>query len=243
MSKRIWITGAGSGIGEALALRLAAEGHTVIASGRRIEPLENLARRQAGIIPLAVDVSDHGAIVRAVTGMGGVDTAILCAGIHTPTPARSFDAAVVRELVEINFMGADHCVEALLPAMIARCSGHLVLVASVAGYRGLPTAGGYSASKAGLIALAESLKLDLDGSGVRVSLINPGFVDTPLTRQNPFPMPDLITAQQAADAILRGLKTGRFETSFPFRFALVMKLLRLLPDRLYFALIHKATGL
>jgi short-subunit dehydrogenase len=243
MSNRTWITGAGSGIGEALALRLAAHGHTVIASGRRLEPLAALATRQSSIMPLAVDVTDRVAIARAVSGLGVIDTAILCAGIHTPTPAQSFDAGVVRDLMETNLMGAVHCVEALLPAMIARGSGHLVLVASVAGYRGLPTAGGYSASKAGLIALAESLKLDLDGSGVRVSLINPGFVDTPLTRQNPFPMPDLITAEQAADAILRGLKTGRFETAFPFRFALIMKLLRLLPDRLYFALMHKATGL
>ncbi|PKU22267.1 SDR family NAD(P)-dependent oxidoreductase [Telmatospirillum siberiense] len=240
---RVWLTGAGTGIGEALARRLAADGHTVIASGRRLEPLAELARRQPGITPLAVDVTDRAAITEVVSGMGGVDTAILCAGIHTPTPARSFDAAVVRELMETNLMGAVHCVEALLPAMIERGRGHLVLVASVAGYRGLPTAGGYSASKAGLIALAESLKLDLDGSGVRVSLINPGFVDTPLTRRNPFPMPDLITSEQAADAILRGLQTGRFETAFPPRFALAMKILRLLPDRLYFALMHKATGL
>lgn len=243
MTARIWITGAGSGIGEALALRLAAEGNQVIACGRRIEPLAALAERRAGITPLALDVVDRAAVQEAVETMGWVDTAILCAGIHTPTPARSFDAAVVRELVETNLMGAVHCVEALLPAMIKRGAGHLVLVASVAGYRGLPTAAGYSAGKAGLIALAESLKLDLDGSGVRVSLINPGFVDTPLTRRNSFPMPDLITAEQAADAILRGLKTGRFETAFPFRFALIMKLLRLLPDRLYFALIHKVTGL
>jgi short-subunit dehydrogenase len=243
MTARTWITGAGTGIGEALALRLAADGRQVIASGRRIEPLAALAQRRAGITPLTVDVSDRAAVLEAVKAMGEVDTAILCAGIHTPTPARSFDAGVVRDLMETNLMGAVHCVEALLPGMLARKSGHMVLVASVAGYRGLPTAAGYSASKAGLIALAESLKLDLDGSGVRVSLINPGFVDTPLTRANPFPMPDLITAEQAAEAILRGLKTGRFETAFPFRFALVMKLLRLLPDRLYFALMHKATGL
>jgi len=243
MTTRTWITGAGSGIGEALALRLAADGHAVIASGRRLEPLAGLARRQSGITPLTVDVTDRAAIAGAVATMGTVDTAILCAGLHTPTPAQSFESRVVRELVEVNLMGAVHCIEALLPAMIERGSGHLVLVASVAGYRGLPTAGGYSASKAGLIALAESLKLDLDGSGVRVSLINPGFVDTPLTRRNPFPMPDLITAEQAADAILRGLKTGRFETAFPTRFALAMKLLRLLPDRLYFALMHKVTGL
>jgi short-subunit dehydrogenase len=126
--------------------------------------------------------------------------------------------------------------------MLERRHGHLVLVASLAGYRGLPTAGGYAASKAGLIALAESLKLDLDGTGVRVSLVNPGFVDTPLTRKNPFPMPDIITAEAAAIAIEQGLASGRFETAFPWRFALIMKLLRLLPDRLYFPIVHKVTG-
>lgn len=243
MAARVWVTGAGSGIGEALAVRLAAGGATVFASGRRAEPLEVLARRQPSILPRPLDVTDRHAVARAVEGMGALDTAILSAGTHTPTPAQSFDAATVRGLVETNLMGCVHCVEALLPGMLARRTGHVVLIASVAGYRGLPQSAGYSASKAGVIALAESLKLDLDGSGVRVSLVNPGFVDTPLTRRNPFPMPDIITATAAAEAIERGLASGRFETAFPFRFALAMKCLRLLPDRLYFAVMHKVTGL
>ena len=240
---RVWVTGAGSGIGEALALRLAAGGADVFASGRRVEPLEALAQRQQSIVARPLDVTDRDAVARTVAGMGVVDTAILCAGLHTPTPAQSFDTATVRMLVETNLMGCVHCAEALLPGMLARRSGHVVLVASMAGYRGLPTSAGYSASKAGVIALAELLKLDLDGSGVRISLVNPGFVDTPLTRRNPFPMPDIVTAEAAAAAIERGLASGRFETAFPFRFAMAMKVLRLLPDRLYFAAIHKVTGL
>jgi NADP-dependent 3-hydroxy acid dehydrogenase YdfG len=242
MTGRVWITGAGSGIGEALAEVLAGGGATVIASGRRAEPLDALARRHATIQCYRLDVTDRDAVTRAASDIGPVDTAILCAGTHRPTPAQDFDAATVRQLVETNLMGSVHCIEALLPGMLARGCGHLVLVASVAGYRGLPTVAGYSASKAGLIALAESLKLDLDGSGVRVSLINPGFVDTPLTRQNPFPMPDLISAEEAAAAILRGLAGERFETAFPRRFAMAMKVARILPDRWYFAVMHRITG-
>jgi NADP-dependent 3-hydroxy acid dehydrogenase YdfG len=240
----VWITGAGSGIGEALALALGARGETVIASGRRRRLLEALAARQPGITPLPVDVTDGAAVEAAVAAMTPPPaTAILCAGTHRPTPAGAFDAGQVRQLVEVNLMGIVHCVAALLPVFRAAGGGHLVLVASVAGYRGLPTTAGYSASKAAVIALAESLKLDLDGSGVRVTLVNPGFVDTPLTQRNDFPMPDMITAAAAAQVILRGLSGSAFEIAFPRRFALAMRLLRLLPSRLYFALVHKVTGL
>jgi short-subunit dehydrogenase len=242
MTERVWITGAGSGIGEALTDVLSARGQSVIASGRRAEPLDKLAARYSNVLAYPLDVTDRAAVTRAVREIGDIDTAILCAGTHQPTPAQDFDAAVVRALIETNLMGAVHCIEALLPGMLARRHGHLAIVASVAGYRGLPMVAGYSASKAGLIALTESVKQDLDGSGVRVSLINPGFVDTPLTRRNSFPMPDIITAEAAAAAILRGLSSDRFETAFPRRFALGMKILRILPDRLYFAAMRKMTG-
>ncbi|HIJ62633.1 MAG TPA: SDR family NAD(P)-dependent oxidoreductase [Rhodospirillaceae bacterium] len=242
MSERIWITGAGSGIGEALAIAIAGRGASVIASGRRAAPLKALEQRHPAISALPLDVTDAEAVTRAVAGMGRVDTAILCAGTYLPTPGQSFDAATVRGLMETNLMGTVHCVAALLPGMLARRAGRLVLVASVAGYRGLPTAAGYSASKAAVIALAESLKTDLEGSGLRVNLVNPGFVDTPLTRQNSFPMPDLISAEAAAATILRGLAGRRFEIAFPARFAAVMKLLRLLPDRAFFAVMNKVAG-
>ena len=243
MSGQVWITGAGSGIGEALACLFAERGCAVIASGRRLDILDALARRQPSITALALDVTDREAVAKAVNAMGPVDTAILCAGTHHPTPATRFNADEVRTLIETNLMGIVHCVEALLPSMIARGCGHLVLVASVAGYRGLPTAGGYCASKAAVIALAESLRLDLDGTGVRITLINPGFVDTPLTQKNPFPMPDIISAERAAQIIVSGLEQNdHFEIAFPRRFAMAMKVMRFLPYRLFFPLVRRVTG-
>ncbi|MTJ80004.1 MAG: SDR family NAD(P)-dependent oxidoreductase [Telmatospirillum sp.] len=242
MTGHVWITGAGSGIGEALALAMAEQGWRVMATGRRFEPLAALARRHDAISPWPLDVTDCDAVSSVVSRMPAPDMAILCAGTHAPTPAGSFDAADVRTLVETNLMGTVHCVAALLPGMLERGRGRLVLVASVAGYRGLPTAAGYCAGKAGVIALAESLRLDLAGSGIDIRLVNPGFVDTPLTRKNPFPMPDIISAETAAAAILDGLGHPGFEIAFPRRFAFAMRLLRLMPDRLYFPLIRRITG-
>lgn len=241
----VWITGAGTGIGAALARHLGVVGWPVTASGRRAAPLQALAAQIPCCVPLPLDVTDRAAVQAAVAAMEPSlpMMAVLCAGTHHPTPADSFSAPAVRDLMETNLMGIVHCVEALLPLYRARGQGHLVLVASVAGYRGLPTAAGYCASKAAVIALAEALRLDLADSGVRVTLVNPGFVDTPLTQQNPFPMPDLITAEAAAQAIVRGLERGPFEIAFPSRFAAAMKLLRLLPDRWYFAAIRRFTGL
>lgn len=241
--RRVWITGAGSGIGEALALALAGQGWQVFASGRRADVLQDLAARSELITAIPLDVTHAQDVEKAVAEMPALDLAVLNAGTHRPTPASDFKASEVRALVETNLLGLANCVAALLPGMLERKSGHLVLVGSVAGYRGLPTAAGYAASKAGVIAMAEALKLDLDGRGVKLQLVSPGFVDTPLTRQNPFPMPDIISAEQAAGMIIRGLDRDLFEISFPRRFALSMKLLRLLPDRLFFPLIHKVTGL
>jgi len=241
---KVWITGAGSGIGQALALRLAARGHSVIATGRRAGPLQALHDHDASITAMPLDVTDGIAIEQALAAIPCPDIAVLCAGTHSPTPGQAFDAGRVRQLVETNLLGTVNCLGSLLPRMLARGTGHIVIVASVAGYRGLPTAGGYCASKAGLIALAESLRLDLSGTAVHVQLVSPGFVDTPLTRANPFPMPDIITADAAARAIEQGMaRPERFEIAFPWRFALVMRTLRLLPDAWYFPLMHKVTGL
>lgn len=239
----VWVTGASSGLGRAMALRLACEGRRVIASARRAEALEALAaeaaRLSGSVEAKPLDVTDLDAVRAAVDAMaaqsGPIDLAILNAGTHQPIGATDFSAAGVRGLIELNVMGTANCLEALLPAMIARRSGHIAIVASLAGYVGLPTAAGYGASKAGLINMAESLKPELDGLGVKLQLVCPGFVKTPLTDKNPFSMPFLMPLDDAAEAFYRGLRSDRFEIVFPRRFAYLMKLLRLLPYPLFFA--------
>jgi short-subunit dehydrogenase len=243
---RVWITGASSGIGAALARRLARDGCEVVASARSTGKLAALAR-DAGrsIVPWPLDITDHGAVQAVVARIeverGPIDVAVPNAGTHQPVEAGEFTAAGLRALIELNVMGTAACLEAVMPRMIARGRGRIAVVASVAGYRGLPTGAYYGASKAALINLTESLRFDLDRAGVTIQLIDPGFVRTPLTDRNDFPMPFLIDADLAADRIARGLRSSRFEIAFPRRFVAILKLLRLLPYRLYFPLGNRAT--
>lgn len=245
-AERVWITGASMGIGEALARRLARDGAEVVASARSAERLDALAAEDAdGIVAWPLDITDHAAVREAVARIeaerGPIDVAVLNAGTHRPVAAADFTAAGLRDLMEINVMGTAACLEALLPRMIARGRGRIAVVASVAGYRGLPTSAYYGATKAALINLTESLKFDLDRAGVTIQLIDPGFVKTPLTDRNEFPMPFLIGADVAADRIATGLRSSRFEIAFPRAFVAILKLLRLLPYRLYFPLVGRGT--
>ncbi|MBL8839853.1 MAG: SDR family NAD(P)-dependent oxidoreductase [Alphaproteobacteria bacterium] len=242
-----WITGASSGIGRALALRLAREGAPVVASARNAEALAALEREGAGrIVAWPLDVTDHAAVAAAVAAIEGahgpIARAILNAGTHVPMSADDFSAATVRALIDINLMGAANALEALLPRMAARRAGHIAVVASLAGYRGLPTAAAYGASKAAVINLCEALKPDCDRLGIKLQLVDPGFVDTPLTRRNDFAMPFLMPVEAASEALARGLASRRFEIVFPRRFAAIMKLMRILPYRLYFAAVRRTTG-
>jgi len=247
--KIAWVTGASSGIGEALALGLARAGWTVAASARRGEHLAALAARSeaAGRIhPLPVDVTDEPAVRSAVATieerLGPIDAAVFNAGDYTPMPAREFDTALCRHLMEVNYLGVVHGIGAVLPRQLERRAGRILINASVAGYRGLPGAAPYGASKAALINLAESLRAELHGSGVTIRVINPGFVRTPLTVKNDFAMPALLDPQAAADEILRAFDGDGFEITFPKRFTYVMKLLRCLPYRWYFPLLRAMTG-
>jgi NAD(P)-dependent dehydrogenase (short-subunit alcohol dehydrogenase family) len=242
-----WITGASSGIGEALARRLARDGRRVAVSARGATGLEALAATDpAHIGPLALYVTDAAAGAAAVaeieTRCGAIDLAVLNAGTHHPMSADDFSAATLRRLLEINLLGVAHCLEPLLARMAARRRGHIALVASVAGYGGLPTAAAYGPTKAALINMAESLKLDCDRLGIKLQLVDPGFVKTPLTDRNDFPMPFLMPVEDAVDALIAGLATQRFEIVFPRRFALLLKLLNMLPYDAYFALVRRMTG-
>ena len=235
-----WVTGAGSGIGRALAIRLAREGWIVAASARTAGDLVTLAAESPGRIrAFPLDVTDAEAVRETVSSieqdLGRLDLAVLNAGTYARDSAAEFDAVAFRATVEVNLMGAVHCLAALMPGMMARGSGHLAVVSSVAGYVGLPGAAAYGASKAALINMCEALHPELAARNVRLSLINPGFVDTPLTRKNDFPMPFLISAEAAVDYIMAGLKRQRFEIAFPWKMVLSMKFLAALPARLRLA--------
>jgi NADP-dependent 3-hydroxy acid dehydrogenase YdfG len=242
-----WITGASAGIGRAVALRLLQDGWTVAATARRADQLSQLANAHPGrIIAAQGDVTDAAAMQAAVAhaeGQAGrpIALAILNAGTYLPMSAESFDAAAFRAQMDVNVGGTANALAAVLPGLLARGHGQLAIVASVAGYRGLPTAIAYSATKAALIALAESLKFDLDRAGVLTHVITPGFVRTPLTDRNTFPMPFLIEADDAANRIVRGLRGTGFEITFPRRFTYILKLLRVLPYALFFPLVARGT--
>lgn len=243
-----WVTGASGGIGRAVALRLAAEGWTVYATARRGEALEQLAAETAGpglILPLPGDVTDPAAMARAVakiTASGPLALALLNAGAYTPMRAQTFCAATARTMFDVNLGGVANCLEPVLAHMLARGRGHIALTASVAGYRGLPDAAAYSATKAGLIAMAEALAMDLVDLGVRISVINPGFVDTEATAVNSFEMPFLMSPETAAQRIVDGLGRPGFEIAFPRRFALLLRLVGALPNRAYIWTIRKMLG-
>ena len=241
-----WITGAGTGIGRALALALSARGMTVAARARTAADVVSLAAeagRPGAILPVPLDVTDEAAVAAAIdrieAGIGPITLAILNAGTNSEVSAQKFDTAKFTHVIDTNLMGSVYSLAALLPRMRQRRAGRVALVASVAGYRGLPTSGAYSASKAALIALAESLKPELEADGFEVTLINPGFVDTPLTRKNKFPMPFLIDTDEAVQAIMNGLERGRFEIVFPWQMTWLMKLLGSLPYAPFFAITRR----
>ena len=240
-----WVTGAGKGIGHELARRLAGEGWVVAVSARTESDLVSLAAEcaPARIVAIPLDVTDLAATARTVSEIerqcGPIDLAILNAGMHTPMGASDFSVETVTNLMDTNLMGTVNGLSQLLPRFIERKKGHVAVVASLAGYRGLPGAAAYGASKAALINMCEALRPELEGHGVRLTLINPGFVDTPLTRRNDFPMPFLIPTDKAVDHIIRGLNGNAFEIAFPRRFAALMKVLRILPDRAFLALTRR----
>ncbi|MEM8820131.1 MAG: SDR family NAD(P)-dependent oxidoreductase [Pseudomonadota bacterium] len=244
-----WVTGASGGIGRALALRLAADGWTVHATARGADKLEALAREAdslAGrIVPLPCDVTDAEAMRRATATIledGPLALAVLNAGIYTPMRAQGFKADVVARHLDVNVEGIANALEPVLEHMIGRGAGHVSLMASVAGYRGLPNAVAYSPTKAAVIAMAEALAMDLTDLGVRVSVINPGFVETDATSVNEFDMPFLMKPEEAAARIVEGLGKPGFEIAFPRRFALILKTIGLLPNRAYVWLVRKALG-
>ena len=250
--QRVWVVGASSGIGLATAEALIARGARVQVSARGAAALERLVTQhtRTGEPPTVqawpLDVTDASAVAataRAMLAQGPLDLVVYCAGHYREMRATEFDLAEMRQHLAINYTGALHVLDAVLPAFIARGAGHLSLISSVAGFRGLPKSLAYGPTKAALTNLAETLYLDLEPLGLGVSVVHPGFVQTPLTAQNNFTMPALITPEQAATAMLDGWAAGDFDIHYPKRFTRWMKLLRLLPYRAYFPAVRRFTGL
>ncbi|WP_028312077.1 SDR family NAD(P)-dependent oxidoreductase [Derxia gummosa] len=242
-----WIVGASSGIGRATAAALHRAGARVIVSARDAAALQAFADEHPGSLALPLDVTDTAAARSAAQAVerhtgGPADLVLVCAGHYRPLRATAFDLTEMERHLAVNYLGALHVLDAALPAMLAAGRGHVSLVGSVAGYRGLPQSLAYGPTKAALNNLAECLHLDLSPRGIGVSIINPGFVETPLTASNDFAMPALITPEQAAAHMLRGWARGDFEMNFPRRFTRWVALLRHLPDAWYFATVRRVTG-
>jgi len=255
--RRVWVVGASSGIGAELARSLQRRGARVAVSARRAEALHEVLAQSppapldaesttvpAEVLPL--DVTDAAAVETACRSLcerwGGIDLVLWVAGTYVPMRAQDFELGAARRMLDTNLVAVFSGLAAVLPVLIAQRSGGIALVSSVAGYSGLPQALVYGPTKAALINLAESLYLDLHSSGIGVYLVSPGYVDTPATATNAYTMPALISASEAAESTLAGISAGRFEIHYPRRFTLWLKFARLLPYRLYFALVRRVTG-
>jgi NAD(P)-dependent dehydrogenase (short-subunit alcohol dehydrogenase family) len=243
----VWLVGASTGIGRATGALLHAHGARVVVSARSETALAAFETEHPGSRGIAVDVTDAGSLQTAAATIialhGRLDVVLQCAGHYRPMRATAFDLQEAVRHNQVNYVGALNLIDAVLPHLLARKAGHLSLVGSVAGYRGLPNALAYGPTKAALINLAETLWLDLEPHGIGISVVNPGFVETPLTSGNTFEMPALIRPDEAAREIVDGWAAGDFEIHFPKRFTRSMKALSHLGGSLYFKAIRRATGL
>ena len=244
--KSVWLVGASSGIGQATAHALHQAGARVFVSARNADALRAFTASHPGATAIPMDVTDREAVMAAaqtVLASGPLALMLYCAGYYKALRATDFSLDEMLQHNQVNYVGAVQVLGVVLPGMLAQRSGHVSLISSVAGYRGLPQGLAYGPTKAALINLAETLYVDLQDHHIGVSLVCPGFVETPLTAHNKFTMPGLIKPEQAAVAILKGWGHGQFEIHFPRRFTLWMKALALLPARLYFPMIRRLTGL
>lgn len=242
--RTVWITGASSGIGAELALRLAERGVKVAVSARSADKLAALAARNANIKPYPLDVTDADACASAFANierdLGAVDLAILNAGIWEQMIVSDFSAERAKRSMAVNYFGVLHALEPAMRAFAGRGSGHIAFVSSVAGYRGLMKGAAYCPTKAALNSLAEALYPHLQRKGVKLTLICPGYIKTPMTDANTFPMPFIIPVEDAARVMIAGLERGKYEIVFPFKMALLMKTLRILPNWAFFRLVNTA---
>lgn len=233
--QRYWLVGASDGLGAALAEALAARGIRLVLSARASERLTGLAEK-LGAEAVPMDVADPASVKAAAAQVGAVDGLVWLAGVYWPMRAQDWQADQVEAMCDINFTGCARVLGVVLPGMVARNAGHVVITGSLSGFRGLPGAVGYGASKAACMSLAETLYSDLRGSGVKVQLANPGFIRTRLTALNDFAMPQIMDPAEAAAQMLRLMDSNRFSRSFPTPFQWLFRAANFLPDALYYRL-------
>lgn len=235
--RRYWLVGASEGLGRALAQRMSRAGAELILSARSAERLSDLIATLPGPArAVTVDVADRASVEAAAREAGEIDGMVYLAGVYWPMKAQEWNAEQAEAMADINFTGCVRAVGAVMPGMVARGRGHIVLTGSLSGFRGLPGAIGYGASKAAVMSLAETMHADLRGSGIEVQLANPGFIRTRLTDKNDFRMPFLMTPEEAAKAMF-GLMDGRaFKKNFPYAFGALFRLSQFLPDWAYYRL-------
>jgi len=242
--KVIWITGASSGIGKAVALKFAENGWTVAASARRENLLSELKEINKNIHSFPLDVTNidqcKQVSINIIEQFKNIDICVFGTGMHDPKSEKKFNLGKIREIMEVNYFGTMNSINSIYDFFSEKKNGQISIVSSVAGYRGLPAAGAYCASKAALTSFAESLHFDMQMKNVRVSLISPGFIKTPMTDKNEFPMPMIKSPEFAANEIFKGLTVKKnFEIHFPKTFTYFLKFLQILPSSLYFKLVSK----
>lgn len=235
--QRYWLVGASEGLGRALAERMSAAGATLVLSARNGDRLAALAATLPGPVEVVpVDIADTGSVAEAARAAGDIDGVVFLAGVYWPQAAQDWNAAEVETMFDVNLTGAARVLGQVVPGFVARDRGHVVLTGSLSGFRGLPGAIGYGASKAGLMALGECMQADLHRTGVRVQLVNPGFIRTRLTDKNEFAMPFIMSPGAAADHMMAAMRSGRFQTNFPRLFSWLFRGSVFLPAWAYYRL-------
>ena len=242
--KVVWITGASSGIGKSLALKFAKEGWNVAISARRENLLKEISESNENIKSFPLDVTDKAKCKEVFNKIkehfGNIDICFFSTGTWSPKEEKDIDVEQIENVFKVNFFGTLYCIKAVEEYFKDKKSGIITIVSSIAGYRGLPNTTGYGPSKSALISLAESLYFDFERHNVRVCLVSPGFIKTPMTDKNDFPMPMIKSPEFAADQMFKGLTKNRgFEIHFPKSFTSIMKILKVMPNGLYFKIIEK----